>query len=43
MSIKEIVKEAIKKKMVSPNTIVMTLQRYPEFERVEKGIYKLKE
>ncbi len=42
MTIKEIVKEAIKKKMVSPNTIVMTLQRYPEFERVEKGVYKLK-
>ena len=42
MSIKEISKEVLKEKMVSPNTIVLTLQKYREvFERVEKGIYQL--
>jgi hypothetical protein len=41
MAIKEIVKEVIKKKMISPNTVVMTLQKYPEFKRVEKGVYEL--
>ncbi len=43
MKIKEIVKEALKQKMVSPNTIVMILQKNPEFERVEKWVYKLTE
>lgn len=43
MSIKEIAKEVLKEKMISPNTIVLTLQKYKElFERIDKGIYKLK-
>jgi hypothetical protein len=37
MAIKEIQKEVLKEKMVSPNTIVLTLQKYKQlFERVEK-------
>lgn len=43
MAIKEISKEVLKEKMVSPNTIVLTLQKYKNlFERVEKGVYQLK-
>lgn len=43
MPIKEIQKEVLKEKMVSPNTIVLTLQKYKElFERVDKGIYQMK-
>jgi threonine synthase len=43
MSIKEIKKEVLKEKMVSPNTIVLTLQKHKNmFERVEKGIYQSK-
>jgi hypothetical protein len=43
MSIKEIKKEVLKEKMVSPNTIVLTLQKHKDmFERVEKGVYQLK-
>lgn len=43
MAIKEISKEVLKEKMVSPNTIVLTLQKYKDmFERVEKGVYQLK-
>ena len=43
MPIKEIQKEVLKEKMVSPNTIVLTLQKYKDmFERVDKGIYQLK-
>jgi len=37
MSIKEIAKEVLKEKMVSPNTIVLTLQKYKEiFVRIDK-------
>lgn len=43
MAIKEIQKEVLKEKMISPNTIVLTLQKYKNvFERVEKGVYTLK-
>ncbi len=43
MTIKEISKELIKEKMVSPGTIVLNLQKYKNiFERVDKWIYKLK-
>ena len=43
MSIKEIKKEVLKEKMVSPNTIVLTLQKHKDmFQRVEKGVYQLK-
>lgn len=43
MTIKEIQKEVLKEKMISPNTIVLTLQKYKElFERVEKWVYTLK-
>jgi hypothetical protein len=42
MSIKDISKEVLKEKMVSPNTIVLTLQKYKnQFVRVEKGVYQL--
>ena len=41
MNVREIVKEVSKEKIVSPNTVVLNLQRYPElFERVEKGVYR---
>lgn len=37
MTIKEISKEVLKEKMISPNTIVLTLQKHKDlFERVEK-------
>ncbi len=43
MPIKEIQKEVLKEKMVSPNTIVLTLQKYKDmFERVDKWVYQLK-
>ena len=43
MAIKEIQKEVLKEKMISPNTIVLTLQKYKNlFERVEKWVYQLK-
>lgn len=43
MTIKEISKELIKEKMVSPGTIILNLQKYKTiFERVDKWIYKLK-
>lgn len=43
LTIKEISKEVLKEKMISPNTIVLTLQKYKDkFERVEKGVYQLK-
>ena len=42
MPIKEIQKEVLKEKMVSPNTIVLTLQKYKEeFARTEKWVYQL--
>ncbi len=43
MSIKEITQEVLKEKMVSPNTIVLTLQKYQElFQRVSKWTYQIK-
>lgn len=43
LSIKDIQKEVLKEKMISPNTIVLTLQKYKKiFERVEKWIYQLR-
>ncbi len=43
MSIKEITKEVLKEKMISPNTIVLTLQKYQDlFVRVGKWMYKFK-
>jgi hypothetical protein len=43
LAIKDISREVLKEKMVSPNTIVLTLQKYKElFERVDKGVYQLK-
>lgn len=42
MSVKEISKELLKEKMVSPNTVLLNLQKYKDtFERVDKGIYAL--
>ena len=44
MSVKEIAKELLKEKMVSPNTILLNLQKYKKlFERTDKGIYKLQD
>lgn len=44
MTVKEISKELLKEKMVSPNTILLNLQKYKNiFERVDKGIYKIKD
>ena len=43
MSIKEITKEVLKEKMISPNTIVLTLQKFQNmFERVWKWIYQIR-
>lgn len=43
LSIKDIQKEVLKEKMISPNTIVLTLQKYKDiFERVDKWIYQVK-
>ena len=43
MTIKDIQKEVLKEKMVSPNTIVLTLQKYKDmFSRIDKWVYELK-
>ena len=43
MSVKEISKELLKEKMVSPNTILLNLQKYKGlFERTDKGVYQIK-
>ncbi|GHW02872.1 hypothetical protein AGMMS50249_6580 [candidate division SR1 bacterium] len=43
MTIKELCKEVLKEKMVSPNTVMLNLQKYKDlFERVDKGTYQLK-
>ncbi|MDR0607667.1 MAG: hypothetical protein LBG52_04930 [Candidatus Peribacteria bacterium] len=43
MAVKELCKEVLKEKMVSPNTVMLNLQKFKElFERVDKGIYQLK-
>ena len=42
MSVKELCKEMLKEKMVSPNTVMLNLQKYKNlFRRVEKGVYEL--
>lgn len=42
MSVKEICKELLKEKMVSPNTVLLNLQKYKDkFRRVDKGIYEI--
>lgn len=42
MSVKELCKELLKEKMVSPNTVMLNLQKYKElFRRTEKGVYEL--
>ena len=44
MSVKEISKELLKEKMVSPNTVLLNLQKFKEdFRRVDKGVYELAE
>ncbi|HKL44410.1 MAG TPA: sigma factor-like helix-turn-helix DNA-binding protein [Candidatus Absconditabacterales bacterium] len=43
MNVKELCKEMLKEKMVSPNTVMLNLQKYKDmFSRVEKGVYELK-
>jgi hypothetical protein len=43
MNVKELCKEMLKEKMVSPNTVMLNLQKYKDlFVRVEKGVYELK-
>lgn len=40
MNSKELTKEVLREKMVSPNTVILNLQKYKkEFKRVEKGVY----
>jgi hypothetical protein len=42
MNVKELCKEMLKEKMVSPNTVMLNLQKYKDmFQRVEKGVYEL--
>ncbi len=42
MNVKELCREMLKEKMVSPNTVMLNLQKYKDlFIRVEKGIYTL--
>lgn len=42
MNVKELCKEMLKEKMVSPNTVMLNLQKYKNmFRRVEKGVYEL--
>jgi hypothetical protein len=37
MAVKELCKEVLKEKMVSPNTVMLNLQKYKDtFERVDK-------
>lgn len=44
MSVKEISKELLKEKMVSPNTVLLNLQKYKGlFERTDKGVYMLQD
>lgn len=43
MNVKELCKEMLKEKMVSPNTVMLNLQKYKDmFTRVEKWVYILK-
>lgn len=40
LNAKEISKEVLREKMVSPNTIILNLQKYKEdFKRIDKGLY----
>ena len=42
MNVKELCKEMLKEKMVSPNTVMLNLQKYKDlFRRTEKGVYEL--
>ena len=42
MNVKELCREMLKEKMVSPNTVMLNLQKYKDlFNRVEKGVYEL--
>jgi len=42
MNVKELCKEMLKEKMVSPNTVMLNLQKYKDmFTRVEKWVYQL--
>ena len=42
MNVKELCKEMLKEKMVSPNTVMLNLQKFKDmFKRVEKGVYEL--
>jgi len=41
MTVKEICKELLKEKMVSPNTILLNLQKFKDkFRRTDKGVYE---
>ena len=43
MAVKELCKEVLKEKMVSPNTEMLNLQKYKyTFERVDKWVYQMK-
>ena len=40
MNAKELAKEVLREKMVSPNTVTLNLQKYKsDFKRIDKGLY----
>lgn len=42
MNVKELCREMLKEKMVSPNTVMLNLQKYKEmFQRVDKWVYEI--
>ena len=41
MNAKELCKEVLREKMVSPNTVILNLQKYKKnFKRIDKGLYE---
>ena len=42
-TVKRALEEVLKEKMVSPNTVMLNLQKYKDtFERVDKWVYQMK-
>jgi hypothetical protein len=40
MTAKELTREVLREKMVSPNTVILNLQKFKDdFQRVDKGTY----
>lgn len=41
MTAKELCKEVLREKMVSPNTVILNLQKYKkDFKRIDRGLYE---